>query len=106
MLAPRLLQMVAQFLQMVGGTFLRALALVALRAQTGLGFEQPAMFGGERGDLRFAREKRAVLFVHPAAIDNPGRGDELASAGGESQLRRLFFQRAGLLEVLDENDST
>ncbi len=53
--------------------------------------EQRAMFGGECGDLHFAREKRAVLLVHPAAVDHALGGNEVAREGGESEGGEFAF---------------
>ncbi len=66
--------------------------------------QQGAMLGRERGDLHFAREKRTVLLVHPAAVDHSLGGNEIAREGGERESGEFAFQTLGLVEIVHEND--
>ena len=66
--------------------------------------EQGTMLDGERCDLHFAREKRTVFLVHPAAIDHALGGNQVARQGGEGEAGKFPFQFLRLVEIGHEGD--
>src|SRR5438477_11247272 len=98
------LMLFADVFQAIGRSLELSLAFFLPIPKILLFLEERAMIRGERGHLRFAREKRAVLFVDPAAVNDAFGGKEIAVQGGEGESRGLLLEFLRLLEIRDERN--
>jgi hypothetical protein len=92
------------FLQPIGGGIELPLNLEVSVAEILLLGEERLMLGRERCDLRFAREKRAVLLGQASAVDDAFGRDQFAGQSSEGESWEFLPQPLCAGEIFDEND--